>query len=336
MSRPLSGGARPPADFAIDPGLPPALPVDGSGAVVTIGTFDGVHRGHREVLTEIVERARRTGRRSVLVTFHPHPLRIVRPESAPPLLTTAVEKTEILAESGLEYAVFVPFSRALQQYPARRFVEEILLGRLGMEELVVGYDHGFGRGREGSVETMHDLGQELGFDVDVVGAVQAGGEPISSSRIRRALAEGDVVSAAAGLGRPYSLRGPVVHGMEMGRKLGFPTANIQVADSDKLLPLEGIYAVHGWVGDDRVPGLLHLGPRPTFRGSPPSVELHLLDWQGDLYGRQVRVDFCARLREVRPFASSAALVEQMRRDAVDGRAVLAGLRGPTACSRTGV
>jgi riboflavin kinase / FMN adenylyltransferase len=168
--------------------------------------------------------------------------------------------------------------------------------------------------------------------VDVVGAVPSGGEPISSSRIRRTLAAGDVVAAAEGLGRPYSLRGPVVHGMELGRKLGFPTANIQVGDPDKLLPLEGIYAVYGWVGSRRVPGLLHLGPRPTFRGSPPSVELHLLDWNGDLYGREVRVDFCARLREVRPFASAAALVEQMGRDEAHGRAVFAGEAGPSACS----
>lgn len=316
-STPEDGG------FAIDPSLPPGLPDDGRGAVVTIGTFDGVHRGHRQVLEEITARAGRTGRRSVLVTFHPHPLRIVRPEAAPAMLTTALEKKEILAESGLEYAVFVPFTRALQNYPARRFVQEILIGRLGMEELVVGYDHGFGRGREGSVETMRQLGAELGFEVDVVGAVVEGTEPISSTRIRRALEAGDVGAAAAALGRPYSLQGAVVHGMELGRKLGFPTANLQVGDPDKLLPLEGVYAVYGWVEGARVPGLLHLGPRPTFRGSPPSVELHLLDWQGNLYGCTVRVEFCARLREIRPFASAAALVEQMKLDEQAGRAVLA-------------
>jgi len=303
--------------------LPPPLPIDERGAVVTIGTFDGIHRGHREVLNEITRRGRRTGRRSVLVTFHPHPLRIVRPEAAPQLLTVPAEKKEFLAESGIEYAVFLAFTPELQQYSPRRFVEEILLQRLGMEELVIGHDHGFGRGREGTVETLRELGAEFGFVVDVVGEVAVDGVAVSSSRIRTLLAAGDVESAARALGRPYSLQGPVVRGMERGRKLGFPTANISVGDPDKLLPLEGIYAVHGWVGSDRVPGLLHLGPRPTFSGYPPSIELHLLDWDGDLYGRVIRVDFEGRLRDIEPFSSAAELVEQMHRDVVGGRALLA-------------
>ncbi|MEX2583075.1 MAG: bifunctional riboflavin kinase/FAD synthetase [Gemmatimonadota bacterium] len=311
--------------------LPPPLPLDEKGAIVTLGTFDGVHRGHRAVLSEIVGRAERTGRRSVLVTFHPHPLRIVRPEMAPQLLTIPAEKKEYLAESGLQYAVFLAFTPELQQYSARRFVEEILLARLGMKELVIGYDHHFGRGREGNVETMRALGDELGFDVDVVGEVRTEEDAISSSKIRRAIADGDVVSAARALGRPYSVQGPVVQGMQRGRKLGFPTANISVGDPEKLMPLEGIYAVHGLVGGRRLPGLLHLGPRPTFSGFPPSVELHLLDWDGDLYGHVVRVDFCARLREVRPFGTPAELIEQMHRDAARGRRVLNG-QGESACS----
>ncbi|MEX0912082.1 MAG: bifunctional riboflavin kinase/FAD synthetase [Gemmatimonadota bacterium] len=301
----------------------PPLPRDGRGAVVTVGTFDGVHRGHHAVLNEIAERARRADRRSVLVTFHPHPLRIVRPEAAPRLLTVPAEKKEFLAESGLDYAVFLAFTPELRQYPARRFVEEILLGRIGMQELVIGYDHGFGRGREGTVDTMRDLGAELGFDVDVVDAVRTQGEPISSSLIRNALESGDVAKAARALGRPYSFQGPVVKGMHQGRKLGFPTANISIGDPDKLMPLEGVYAVYGCVNGDRVPGLLHLGPRPTFSGFPPSVELHLLDWDGDIYGRIVRVDFCARLREIRPFGSPAELIAQMHRDVEIGRAALA-------------
>ncbi|MDQ3308980.1 MAG: bifunctional riboflavin kinase/FAD synthetase [Gemmatimonadota bacterium] len=309
----------------------PGLPRDGRGAVVTVGTFDGLHRGHHEVLREIVGRAERTGRRSVLVTFHPHPLRIIRPEDAPALLTTAGEKKEILAASGLEYAVFLEFTRDLQQYSARRFVTEILLGRLGMEELVIGYDHGFGRDREGGVDMLRQIGQEIGFAVDVVEAVHAQDTPISATRIRRALGAGDVVAAAQGLGRPYSLEGPVVRGAQRGRELGFPTANIAVEESEKLLPREGVYAVRGVVDGERIPGLLHLGPRPTFRGSPPTVELHLLNWAGDLYGKQVRVEFCAWLREILPFASAAALVQQMERDRDEGWELLRGEKGPSAC-----
>ncbi len=310
MSQPSDGRAGAP------------LPVDERGAVITVGTFDGVHLGHRAVLDEITRRAARTGRRSVLVTFHPHPLRIVRPEAAPPLLTVPSEKKEILAESGVDYAVFLAFTPELQQYSARRFVTEILLGRLGMRELVIGYDHGFGRGREGTVDTMRELGAEFGFIVDVVDAVLVEGEPVSSSRIRTALQEGDVRTAARVLGRPYSLQGPVVRGMRHGRKLGFPTANINVGDPDKLMPLEGVYAVHGLVDGARIPGLLHLGPRPTFSGYPPSVELHLLDWEGDIYGRIVRVDFCARIREIRHFATPEELIAQMLVDAEIGRALL--------------
>jgi riboflavin kinase / FMN adenylyltransferase len=302
--------------------LPAPLPEDGLGAVVTVGTFDGIHRGHREVLDEIARRAVRTGRRSVLVTFHPHPLRIVRPEAAPKLLTVPAEKKEYLAESGLNYAVFLEFNEELRQYSARRFVAEILLRRLGMRELVIGYDHGFGRDREGTVDTMRELGREFEFAVDVVSEVRVAGEPISSSGIRAALEQGDVATAELALGRPYSLRGPVVHGMNRGKSLGFPTANILVDHPDKLLPLPGIYAVRGWVAGDAVPGLLHLGPRPTFSGYPPSIELHLLDWDGDLYGHEVRVDFVQRLREIQPFDSVDALIEQMRRDVELGRRVL--------------
>jgi riboflavin kinase/FMN adenylyltransferase len=302
-------------------GRPRGLPGAG-GTVVTVGTFDGVHRGHWAVLEEIRARAEQTGRRSVLLTFHPHPLSIVRPEHAPPLLTTPVEKKEILAESGLDLAVFLRFTALLSRYSPERFVEEILVARLGVEELVIGYDHGFGRGRSGDADTLRRLGERWGFSVDVVPPVEVDGEAISSSSIRRAVAAGAMPAAGQGLGRPYSLRGLVVRGDGRGRQLGFPTANLGGVASEKLMPPSGIYAVRGVTRAGTFDGALHLGPRPTFQGAPPTIELHLLDFRGDLYGEEVRVDFVERLREVLPFDSVEALVDQMRDDVARVRAVL--------------
>ncbi len=300
---------------------PPGIPSD-RGTVVTVGTFDGVHRGHWAVLQEIRERAHATGRRSVLVTFDPHPLRIVRPEDAPPLLTTPLEKKEILAESGLDYAVFVSFTERLSRYEPRRFVEEILVARLRVEELVIGYDHGFGRDRAGNAATLVEIGRDLGFAVDVVPPVAAGAEPISSTRIRAAIEAGRMDEARECLGRPYSMRGIVVRGDGRGRQLGFATANLVVSGEGKLIPPAGIYAVSGVLRSGTFQGALHLGPRPTFKGSPPSVELHLLDFDRDIYGEEVRVDFVEYLRPVLPFDGAEALVQQMIKDVEMARHVL--------------
>ena len=291
-----------------------ALPPEVEGTVVTVGTFDGVHRGHRAVLREIEERGEERGLRSVLVTFDRHPLTVVRPEDAPPLLTTADEKKEILAQSGLDHVAFLPFTRSLSLYEPEEFVELVLVERFRVRELVIGYDHGFGHGRSGGVDTLRRLGRRHGFDVDVVGRVSVEGESISSTRLREAVREGRMEEAARGLGRPYSLRGPVVHGMGRGKDLGFPTANLRSPEGGKLLPKSGIYAVRASLHAEIREGLVHLGPRPTFAGSPPSLELYLLDFDRDIYGETIRVDFLARLRDVLPFGSAGELVEQMQED----------------------
>ncbi|MDZ7779385.1 MAG: bifunctional riboflavin kinase/FAD synthetase [Gemmatimonadota bacterium] len=293
---------------------PPGIPSD-KGTVATVGTFDGVHLGHRKVLDEIGAKAEASDRRSVLVTFDPHPLRVVRPDDAPPLLTTPVEKKEILAQTALDLAVFVRFTETLSRYEPRRFVEEVLVGRLGVEELVIGYDHGFGRDRSGDADTIKRMGDELGFSVDVVAPVSVGGRTISSSRIRNALADHDVRDARACLGRPYAVRGVVVRGEGRGQELGFPTANLHVSDRDKLVPPPGVYAVWGLLRKGSgYPGALHIGPRPTFRGSPPTIELHLIGFEGDLYGEEIRVEFVDHLRGVHPFSSVDALIDQLRED----------------------
>ena len=302
------------------------LPRGDRPVIVTVGTFDGVHLGHWSVLEEIGARASAREGRSVLVTFEPHPLRIVRPEAAPRLLTTLDEKKAVLAGSRLDYVVFLAFTPELREYSPRRFVTEILLGGVGMSDLVIGYDHGFGRGRSGDVNTLRDIGAEYGFAVDVVDAVHSGPGAISSSSIRRALDEGRLADANRGLGRPYSITGTVVPGDGRGRDLGFPTANLSVGDADKLIPAEGIYACYATVPAGRFMGALHIGPRPTFPGTDAAVEVFLLDFEGELYGREIRLELIARLRPVAAFATAAELVEQMRSDVRRAREMLASAR----------
>jgi riboflavin kinase/FMN adenylyltransferase len=303
------------------------LPADVSGTVVTVGSFDGIHLGHWAVLQEIALRAERRQLGSVLVTFDRHPLTVVRPEVAPHLLTTADEKKEILTQSGLDYVAFLPFTRSLSCYSPEEFVRLVLVNRFRVRELVIGYDHGFGKGRSGGIELLRHLGEELGFAVDVVGAVRVDSQPVSSTNLRRAVAAGQVEQVSRQLGRPYSFRGPVVYGMGRGRHLGFPTANIQAPGGGKLLPCRGIYAVLASLRTEIRPALLHLGPRPTFAGSPPSIELYILDFDGEIYGETVRVDFLKRIRDVRPFASAAELVEQMQVDRAAALEYFAGEAG---------
>ena len=299
---------------------------DDLGSIVTVGTFDGIHLGHWTILREISERARVTKRRSVLVTFEPHPLKVLRPESALQSLTTSLEKKEILTESGLNYAVFITFNKVLSRYQPLQFVKEILVERFHVEELVIGHDHGFGRDRSGNVDTLRELGAELGFQVDVVEPVEAGGAVVSSTRIRTAVDAGRMDEVELCLGRPYSICGTVVYGEKRGRHLGFPTANLSSVDEDKLMPPPGIYAVQCRVEGESYPGALHLGPRPTFKGLSPSIEVHLLDFNRDIYGSEVTVEFVKFLREIIPFDSPQQLIVQMGQDvqrarcAVDERA----------------
>ncbi|HEU5039969.1 MAG TPA: bifunctional riboflavin kinase/FAD synthetase [Gemmatimonadales bacterium] len=291
-------------------GLPP-LP---GGSTVTVGSFDGVHRGHHAVLEEIARRASAAGRASVLVTFEPHPLEVVNPQAAPPLLTTGPERREILAQTALDYVLFLRFDRQLADYTPEEFVRRVLLGRCGMRELVIGHDHGFGRGRSGDVETLRRLGAEDGFEVDVVPAVDVGEQHVSSSRIRRAVAGGDLVTAARMLGRPYSVSGQVSQGEQRGRLLGVPTINLADVPPQKLLPPDGVYAVRvEWRGG-RTGGMLNQGPRPTFQDGRRVLEAHLFGFEGDLYGEWVRIEWVERLRDVTRFPSVEHLKEQLNRD----------------------
>lgn len=295
----------------------------GRGAVVTVGTFDGVHLGHQDVLDRLARRGRAEGLSSLLVSFDPHPLEVVKPERAPALLTPGIERLEVVAASGVDRIVVLPFTPALASLSAERFVEEVLLRRLGMQSLLIGHDHGFGRGRTGGVEVLRALGRRHGFPVEVVDAVTLpDGVPVSSTLVRRLVTAGDLEGARAALGRAYSASGQVVAGDGRGRGLGFPTLNVRLVHRRKLLPPEGVYAVRVETPLGAFGGMMNLGPRPTFGGRATRLEAHLFDADGDFYGRTVRVAFVRRLRDVSKFPSPEALVGQLSRDAEAARRAL--------------
>ncbi len=313
----------------IDPDDESGLPPYVKGAVITVGTFDGVHRGHRDVVERLVARSHSLKIPSVLVTFEPHPLDIVNPAAAPLLLTTYYEKLEVLAETGLNYIAVLPFTPELAACSAEDFVERVLRHRFRLRELLIGYDHGFGRQRAGNVDVLRTLGDRDGFRVEVVDPVATpDGHSVSSTSIRRAVAGGDLERASAGLGRLYSVSGRVQAGSQRGRTIGFPTLNLGPPPPRKLLPPEGVYAVRVQTPGGPVGGMMNLGPRPTFGDLATSLEAHLFDNSGDFYGADVRIDFVLRLRETRKFASAEQLSRQLGHDESDARNALTLLQLP--------
>ena len=299
------------------------LPQLSGGCVATVGTFDGVHLGHRDILQRVHERAAAAGLPAALVTFRPHPLDVVNPTAAPMLLTPDDEQLDALVDSGPLSVVVLPFTSALARYSAELFVQTLLLERYHMRELIIGYDHGLGRGRQGDVTVLAELGRRHRFGVDVVApTVDDLGVPISSSAIRTSLAHGDLERVQRMLGRPYAFRGVVVPGQQRGRDLGYPTLNIELRSPRKLLPPEGVYAVRARTARGRFDGMMNLGARPTFGETGRALEVHLFDVTGDWYGEGVSVEFVRRLRDTTRFESVEALVEQLERDAEHARLAL--------------
>jgi riboflavin kinase/FMN adenylyltransferase len=297
------------------------IPSNHSGTVVTVGTFDGIHLGHRAVLSYLHERAVARGLASLLVTFEPHPLVVVNPAAAPQLLTVGSERKEFLAQCDVDYVAFLPFTPELSKFTPREFVE-LLLQEYSMKELVIGYDHGLGKGRAGDSVVLESLGKEMGFDVDVVAAVTEHERPVSSTLIRRAIAGGDLPTAGELLGRQYSISGRVVRGAGRGEGLGFRTVNLEVPDRHKLLPPDGVYAVWVETARGRIKGMMNQGGRPTFGDEDRVLEAHLFDFQGDLYDTEVKLSWCARVRDTKRFSSPEALMEQLKKDEIAARSAL--------------
>jgi riboflavin kinase/FMN adenylyltransferase len=293
-----------------------------SASVLTLGNFDGVHRGHQAILARVNAEARSRGAESVALTFHPHPLAVLKPEHAPPLLTSLRDRLTLLRETGVDVVVLRRFTQAFAAWSAERFVEELLVRRLHAVKLVVGHSVSFGHARRGNAALLESLAQKLGFELEVVGPVRVGEHDVSSSGVRRAVAAGDVRLAAALLGRPHRLTGRIVHGQHRGAGLGFPTANVAVRAG--LHPPDGVYAVRADVGGRRVDGVANVGRNPTFGAHlPRSLEVHLFDVNADLYGARCTVHLVERLRGEMKFGSVEALVDQIRRDAAEARRILA-------------
>lgn len=294
-----------------------------AGSVVTVGTFDGVHLGHRAVLDEIRRRADASGRRSILVTFEPHPLEVVNPAAAPALLTTPSERFAVLATSGIDRVIALRFDERMAARSPAEFVDEVLRPQTDLRELVIGHDHGFGRGRQGDVGTLRALGGERGFPVDVVEPVTLpNGVAVSSTAIRRAVTGGDLAGAARMLGRPYTVEAVVERGEARGRTIGFPTLNLGIVPR-KLLPPDGVYAVVVDTPVGRFGGMMNQGDRPTFGDGRRLLEVHLFGFGGVLYDRRVSVQWVAPLRAIRKFDDVAALRRQLEDDQHRARTMLA-------------
>ncbi len=294
-------------------------PLDKS--VATIGNFDGVHLGHREIFRALVKKASEINGASVVITFVPHPLKVLRPEQAPRLLNTYAEKERLIRASCVDYLVELPFDDSMAEMSPRDFVNNILVGKLGVRHLIIGYDYAFGKDRSGDADFLTRAGEEKGFDVEVLGPILRGEEIYSSTLARRMLAAGDVVAVVEPLGRNFTLEGRVVRGANRGAKLGFPTANL--ISEKEILPRPGVYAVKVKYNDIMYDGVMNIGFNPTFGVERISLEVHILDFNEDIYDKTIRVYFVDRLRDEQVFKSAQELADRIAADIEQARKILA-------------
>ncbi len=292
-----------------------------SSPVLTLGNFDGVHLGHQAIFRKVAERAKEIGGTAIAFTFEPHPLKVLAPERSPRLLNTFHGKMKLIEAAGIQVAICADFTREFAEQHPEDFAKRVLVETLAVREVYVGYDYAFGRGREGSIESLRTMGERHGFAVGVVDAVQVNGIVVSSSLVRELVTSGRVEEATQYLGRHYSIEGNVIHGESRGHALGFPTANIQTVN--ELLPAFGVYAVRVLVGGHHLDGVASIGVRPTFGAGPVSIEVFLFGYDGNLYGKHLEVAFIQRLRGEERFPDPDALVRQMHKDVEQAKAVLA-------------
>lgn len=292
--------------------------------VLTVGTFDGVHAGHRAIIDRVADKARERNARSMIVTFDPHPRDIINPgESGIKLLTTLQERCEILEELGIDIMLVIPFDRDFSLLSSEEFIRDIIHKKIGVRYFIIGYDHHFGRNREGTIETIKRLGKELNFEASVVSKREVGEKTVSSTAIRNCISEeGDVKQAAEFLQRPYRLNGTVVHGDKRGKKIGYPTANIKPEHVKKIIPQDGVYAVKIRIEDRWYDGMMNIGRRPTFEGETQTMEVHIFNFSQEIYGMEVQVRFYERIRNEKNFDGIDELKKQLKKDEIAAKELL--------------
>ncbi|WP_314771991.1 bifunctional riboflavin kinase/FAD synthetase [Capnocytophaga sputigena] len=291
--------------------------------VLTIGTFDGVHLGHQKIVERVVTTARQEGLLATVFTFFPHPRMVVQHDKGLKLIHTLEEKKQLLQQLGVDLLVVQPFNEAFAQLSAEEFVSTILVQRLNVKKVIIGYDHRFGRNRTANIDNMRLFGEKYGFAVEEISVQEVDEVSVSSTKIREALNKGDVTTAEHYLGTPYSLTGRVVHGLKLGRTLGYPTANIQVTEDYKLIPKDGVYAVYSYISGRKVYGMMSIGKNPTIEGKGASIEVYFFDFNGDLYDQKLTIEFVQYLREEQKFATIDLLKKQLQDDETAARKAIA-------------
>lgn len=284
--------------------------------ILTVGTFDGVHIGHQKIISRLNEIAKERGGESVLLTFHPHPRKVLFPhDDSLKLINTIEEKTSLLEQFQLDHVIYMAFEKKLSRMAPVEYVRDILVNKIGINTIVIGYDHHFGRNREGDIELLRELGPIYGFDVIEISAQEIDEITVSSTKIRKAIERGDIVTANEFLGHSFTLTGKVIKGKQIGRELGYPTANIQVEESSKIIPGNGIYAVTGSFDGQLLKGMLNIGTNPTLGdNNARTIEVHFINFAGDLYGKEIELTFVDRIRDEQKFDNLSELKGQLSID----------------------
>lgn len=291
--------------------------------ILTQGTFDGVHFGHRKILSHVVNEAKKIGGESVLLTFYPHPRLVLYPDDNElKLLTTIEEKVELVEGLGIDYLVIIPFTQEFSRLRASEFVRDILVEQLMVSKLIIGYDHRFGRNREGGMAEMINFAEVYDFQLEEISAQDISESIVSSTKIRTALLAGEVHLAMEYLGAEYTITGQVEEGMQRGTTMGYPTANVRVNSSYKLIPKNGVYAVWVYIDEIKYAGMLNVGYNPTFEDKKWSIEVHILDFAKNIYHKEISIAFVSRIRDEQKFENLDALISQLREDENEIRAVL--------------